>query len=448
MAAKGRPGPAPDRLRPAERSRGTRSASRGAEAARSPRDLVPHLVCLTVLIAAVMLRLLHFTVPSRTPDESAYHTYAQLLYDRGPSVLPEIVREYRSKPEWRDFPSPTRVGHLWLHWAAMLVSFSPSTNAVASVSFAASVGLLLIVWRIAASFLAPWAAPVAMTFLAFSPLDLAITRRLWGDEPFAFAVAVMLWCFLEYARSRRTFWAAAFFLSSIPALLIKETALFFLVLGTLGLMWRRPVRQILVLAAAGVSTVATALAIQALACGGWQPVREAWAGAMGAGKPSEYMLKYQTGGWAYYARGLGILQPFEMALGFAACLAAVVAAIVALVRRKGSGLGEGWRWPKTLVVLGVMVVSFLTLALAYPQKNMRFLSPIYAPLFLMGGAAVYGLVERFGARVPSTVRPLLIGAVIAALLWLAANNHQRFVFWFIERAVPDLATPWFVSPTE
>jgi hypothetical protein len=419
-------------------------AAKGRRGGARP-GFAPHVVSLIVLIAALVVRLVHFHVPVRTPDETTYFLYATSLYERGPSALPEIVREYRSRPELRDYPSPTRVGHVGLQWASMVLHSSASLDAAAAVSVWSSVGMLLIVWRIAASFLAPWVAPVAMSFLAFSPLDLAMSRRLWGDEPFAFAIGAMLWCFLEHARSRRPAWAVAFFVCGFEALLIKETALFFLVLGTLGLQLKSPPRRAWALAGGGMLTLLAALVFQALACGGFGAVREAWAGAFGSGTPNEYMLKYQTGGLEYYARGFAILQPFAIVAGLLASLAAALAALAAVVRSRASGLGKGWLWPKTLGFLGVMILLFVTVALAYPQKNMRFLAPIYAPLFLMAGATVRYAVTAALARTPVTMRPFVIGAAVTAMVVVSWMSYQTFVFWFIARGVPDLATPWFVK---
>ncbi len=397
-----------------------------------------------VLLAANAVRVAHFEVPVRTPDESTYLFYARSLYERGPSALPEIVREYRSRPELRDYPSPTRVGHVALQWAAMLVTSNASVGAATAVSFAASIGLLLIVWRLG-TFFGPWVAPIAMGFLAFSPMDLAMYRRLWGDEPFAFAVTALLWCFLEFARSGRVGWIVAFAVALAGALLIKETALFFFGFALWAAWWEGDRRRAVTAGIAALSAVAVALVIQTLACGGWEPVREALAGAAGAGDPNEYMRKYQTGGLEYYAVGLGLLQPVPIALGLLASVGVAVAALVARFRR-GPAPRLAPAWPPATWILGSCIALFMIVALVYPQKNMRFLSPIYPALFVMAGAAVVAGVGWLMGRVAVAARPALIGGAILALVALAYTDHARFVHYFIERGIPDLATPWFTGP--
>ena len=90
-----------------------------------------------------VLRIVDFPVAVYTPDEDAYADfYAAPLYADGLGGLPKLVRDYQSRPDMREFPSPTRVGHLWAMVLAMHVAGHASIRAAAAVSAVAS-GLIL-----------------------------------------------------------------------------------------------------------------------------------------------------------------------------------------------------------------------------------------------------------------------------------------------------------------
>jgi len=96
-----------------------------------------------------------------------------------------------------------------------------------------------------------------------------------------------------------------------------------------------------------------------------------------------------------------------------------------------------------LVALAWFTILFAAVALAWPQKNMRFLSPIYAPLDLIAGAAVWTALEGVRSRLSPAAFRVVVALVATTLLGAAVADHQRFVELFIRRGIPDLATPWF-----
>jgi hypothetical protein len=151
------------------------------------------------------------------------------------------------------------------------------------------------------------------------------------------------------------------------------------------------------------------------------------------------MRTYQSGGPGYYARGLLALQPLPVALGL---LGAVAVALRAPALRAAL---EAPRARVALATLAAFTLAFAALALAWPQKNLRFLSPIYAPLDLLAGAVVVAALRRVRARLPAPAFRFGVAVIAVALLGLALADQQRFVELFIRRGIPDLATPWFVA---
>ena len=409
---------------------------------QSPARLARALAAI-LIAAGIALRVLHLPVAVYTPDEDAYaNFYATPMFDDGPGVLPRLVRDYNARPEMSQFPSPTRVGHLWAIVGIMNLAGHATIQIAAAVSMIASIVLLLLIARIGLKFLNPRITATALLFAVVSPLDLAMARRVWGDELFALCALGALLAFLEHAAGARRArsWVACLALAGY-SLLVKESGLLVLALATAGLAvvgWRATGAGGMARAlGAGAVTALAALGVLAAACGGVPPLVATFTRAAAAGATNAYMRTYQTGGPGYYARGLLLLQPLPVVLGLvAASLAAARPRLVLPGARPAAVLAlRALAWT-TLVVL--------VAALAWPQKNLRFLSPIYAPLDLLAAALLWGALER--ARLPATARRIATTLVAAGLLVAAVADHGRFVELFERRGIPDLATPWFTRP--
>src|SRR5262245_35787258 len=166
------------------------------------------VVCLVAL--GIALRVAHHVVPVYTPDEDANADfYAVPIYDNGLSELPKLVWDYKHAPAgFEHYTSPTRVGHLLPIVALMKLTKRPTIETAAWVSIAASMLALVLIALMGVRFLGAWVAAIALVFAAVSPLDLAMSRRVWGDELLALCALGVLWALLEHAAvPGRGFWA-------------------------------------------------------------------------------------------------------------------------------------------------------------------------------------------------------------------------------------------------
>ncbi len=221
-------------------------------------------------------------------------------------------------------------------------------------------------------------------------------------------------------------------------MLIKENALIPFGLGVLALSvdaWvrTRDARRTLGPLAWGALVVVLVFCAILALCGGWEPLSELVALTPAAWAPDEYLREYQTGGVGYYVTGLGILQPVPWLLGSVAALLAIARAPL---------LGGPWRarsGGRALRVLGWYVVGFLAVSCAYSSKNIRFLSPLYSPVAMLGAALVVRVLAWLRTRAPAV-------ALTAGLLLFAAwSDAKRFDHYFNELQIQDLATPWFTK---
>ena len=397
-----------------------------------------------MLLLALGLRVAWFGVTDRSPDEQLYSQFGHGIAHEGLGWFPRNVAEYVDSQDV-EYPWVHRVGFLSLVALAQVASGRHDPVAGELLSTTCSVAMVALTGVLAWNLLSPWTAAVAMLFLAVSPLDLALARRAWQDDVVALATLIMT-AFLMRALARpgQRSWRVAFYVTSGLSLLIKESVAIPFALGGLVLAWdawsrTRDVRRALAPLAWGVIVTALVLAAVVALCGGPERARALLALTPEAWAPDAYLREYQTGGVGYYVTGLRILQPVPWALGCGAALLAIMGA--PLLAGPWCSVTGG----RALRVLGAYVVVFLIVSCVYSSKNMRFLSPIYAPVAMLAAALVRRLIAWLRARVPPVAWRGAVLATAALLVFSAWRDARRFDHYFNEIQIQDLATPWFTK---
>lgn len=413
-------------------------------------------VAAAVVLVGTLLRTTLPPVRTYTPDEQTYTTFAAGLSESGLGQYGRTVREFAKDSTLAELPPPTRAGFLVLAAAAMKLIGSDTPRAIVALSTAASV-LVLVAAVLAAGLLASsGAAAITAVLLAVSPMDLAIARRAWQDDVFALCGAAIL-AAVAWRASRRRFESnaagrreaatrstaaptIAFFALSGWALLVKESALPLLALGTALLAWwswrEGGVRAALPILGGFVVTLG---AITGLLAGlaGWAPVARTWQAFLSSPATNAYVRKYQTGSPLYYAQGLLILQPLAAVLGAAGTAIGVARPRWLAARSEASR--------RALFALAVMTAGFVVITVLLPVKSLRFLSPAVAPAALLGAAALVAGLRALRTRTSTATFRFATAAVTVVLAFAAWQDLRRFYDLFVRRAIPDLATPWFTA---
>ena len=418
---------------------GTSAASRSGRSTHGPLA-----ACVALFVLAVTLRVVWFGVPERSPDEQLYSKYGRGIATEGLAWFPRTVAMYDDTLEF-SYPWVHRVAFLSLVALSQIVTGRHDPVAGELLSCTASIAMVALAGVLAWNLLSPWCAVLAMLFLAVSPLDLALARRAWQDDVVAFAtllIAALLLKALSRPRERR--WRIAFFVVSGVTLLIKESALIPFGLGVLALAsdaWSRPrdLRRVVLPLAGGALVTGVGVGGVVALCGGLAPARALLAMTPAAWAPDDYLREYQTGGVGYYVTGLRILQPVPWLLG---CVAALLALAGAPLLRGPWRTASGGR---ALRVLGAYVLIFLAVSCAYSSKNMRFLSPIYAPVAMLAASLVVSTLVWLRARVPSAAWRGGVALASGLLLFAAWSDARRFDHYFNQLQIQDLATPWFTK---
>lgn len=399
---------------------------------------------MLVGVLAVALRVAWFGVADRSPDEQLYAGFAHGIAQQGPGWFPNMVSLYTNDGDV-DYPWVHRAGYLSLVALAQLATGRHDAVAGELLSTLASLAGIALAGVLAWRWAGPLASLLTLLFLAVSPLDLAIARRAWQDTTIAFLTLAMVGLALRSLEAARPWrWRWAYLALSAFTLLVKESALIPFGLGMLVLTWDawrhrgRVLAPVGVLAGGGL-VLAVLAGTLLLLCGGLENARELIRLTPDAWKSDWYIRDYQTGGPGYYLTGLRILQPVPWALG-------VLAAFVAVLRpRLLAGRDGSAHIATALRLLGGYVLIFLMVSCAYSSKNMRFLSPLYAPVALLAAAVVKRLLSALHAGLPVTAWRTAAAVVAVVLMLSAWSDARRFDHWFNELQIQDLATPWFTK---
>ena len=428
--------PRVSRRRPDPRATAERRTRRPAGPG-GPASRLALLLCAALLLFGAGLRVADLPLRVHSPDEDTYVTfYAAPLSARGPAHVAELVRDYNQRAVMHDFPPPTRVGHLWMLWVAMVVAGRADVAVASAVSCIAAIAGLVLLARLAWLSLGPWGAAIALGFAATSPLERAMSRRAWGDGPLACVTLLALVALVEHLRAtRRSAWGAVALACAAYAVLVKESGALVLVAVPVALAVHAGraggARPALAWLGAGCIALAVALGVVTLAAGGIEPLRQVFANSQAAGRTNAYVLQYQTGGPELYLRGFAILQPLPIFLGMTAAL------IIPWVR--GSGV-PGSR--ATRLALAGFAIAFLVVALAWPTKSMRFLSPVYPVLEVLAAGLIAMGLDALRTRIPAQGFRIVVAVVVAALALSGYREHRQFETWYVQREIPDLTTPW------
>jgi len=403
-------------------------------------------LCAAVLVLGAALRIAWFPVADRSPDEQLYAGFARGINTQGLAWFPHTVRAYVGEENADvEYPWVHRAGFLSLVALAQRLSGHRDPVAGEMLSVVGSILALALTGWLAWKLIGPLAAPLAMLFLAVSPLDLAISRRAWQDTVVELCTLVLVALILQaVAAARPGRLRVAFYLLGPLFLLVKESVLIPFGLGVLVLAWdawrrERSWRAALVQCLFGaLSMVALALAIVALS-GGFANLVELVKLTPAAWAPDDYLRDYQTGGIGYYVTGLRILHAVPWTLGFLAAVLAVlrIAFITPSPRTAAQVLQAR--------LLGGYVLVFLAVACAYGSKNMRFLSPLYPAIAILAAMFVAAVSCALRERVPRAAWRVAMALVVMAMLGSAFADAKRFDHYFNELQIQDLATPWFTK---
>ncbi|MBI5210606.1 MAG: hypothetical protein HY927_11605 [Elusimicrobia bacterium] len=418
------------------------------------RDFCALAVCVFLLLG-LSLRVLYLGVPAgqRTPDEKIYAQYARLLADEGLARGAQSACRRYLDEDWRwQLPPPTRLSYLAAGALALRAGPADDEAALAGLSAVFSVLSVALAGWLAWRFVDPWAAAAAVWFMAQSPLELVIARRAWQEDFLGF-LSALAFCWAAEVVAAPGRLAPYFLLAATGCLcaLAKESGVFVLLLASASASWwvwreRRMASKGALVLALGACGLAAALAVMAGAAGGWSPLAVLF-GRVKDGMPlNRYAVLYQEAPWYSFIQGLWVLSPVPAVL----MLAAIP---LGLLERPLPGLLRlaplsAWSAERRFVLRSLLfyAASFVFLA-AFPRymKNLRYLSPVYAPLYCLAGFSAWRVVAGLLRGAGKAGKVAIVSAAAVVLAWAAVRDHRQFRRAFIGRGVNDLSAGYLMN---
>ena len=387
------------------------------------------ILLIVTLTAGTALRLIPYEVKQRTPDEIVYTNYANLLVEKGPAVIKEIVRSYNADKAVWIYPPPIRIAYTYMVAALGGVR----------VSRAASIISLFILALIGIRFFNIWVTAIALLFMAVSPMELTIAQRVWGDGVLGAVGLALIYLMCEISMSpKRAFLYILFAAAGCLAILVKESGV--IIFGLCGL-WvvylmvrARLFKECGLFILCSVLFLAIAFLIIAGYSGGISNVVNVMKNNMASVSTNSYAVEYQTGPWYYYLQGFWLLSP-----------AATLFAIIGMVWTALSKSKEGKERLAALAILFFIITFFIIASIPEHLKNLRYISVLYGPFYLMAGIGIFNIIAVIKKKISSLTFNAVSAIFVIALLLSVVNEYRNFDRIFIKSSVGDLVNKTIIK---
>lgn len=399
---------------------------------------MPRHLRLVVILACMAggLRLANLrNVSSRTPDERVYTYQAKTVVDQGPAAgMRSLIEEYKSDPDAKLYPPPTRAGMIRMMAALMRWTGHYGEGVGALISCAASVGSVGILALLALRFFPPWAAVPAMLLYAVLPADLAIARRTWTDALVELAGLLLVWFACELTRRpERRIWLFLTALTGGLSLTVKESMPVAWGFCGIWILWILARKRAWINVAIFLALNAAALGISlwwlAAQVGSLHDYISIVAGIPAANAANEYALEYASGPPYLLLYAYWIVAPLTSLL-------ALAGGVAVFLRKRESPL---------LFITGYSI-AWIALAMSLPHWiNLRYLGNTFGPVCLLAGLGAWWLIEAGIEWMDSADRRPFAAVAIAILIGAAAADYIRFRHYFVRDEVVDLSIKWLVD---
>jgi hypothetical protein len=398
-----------------------------------------------LVVLAIVLRVANLSnVDMRTPDEWTYTHQAKAWLSEGHAGLLENMADYKLNSTLWQFPPPTRIGMIRLVAAAIEWTGKSDESAGAVLSCAASIISILIFTLLGLRFFPPAVVLFALLFNAVSPMQLTVARRTWTDSLVEMLAIAMVYTACEISRGTRgrVVWYTLFAAAAGAGITIKEYMVLPCGLCALWILWvlvvdRRQWREGLIMAGLTLAAIGAAVWWLAASVGGMGDFVRVVASIPAVNAQFDYVLEYASGPGYRLLAGFFTLTPV-------ASIFSVVGLYLAF--RPPAGLSENrvvLRW------IGIFVAVLVLFAAVVPHwLNLRYVSPVFGPFYLLAGL---GFVRVFTAcikRFSATEGKVFAVLAVGLLLFDAGTDYARFRRVFVEDGTPDLSTKFLLDERE
>ena len=436
----------PNKARP--KSRATRKAPQVEEKAFLTPEARRWLMwgaLAAVIVMGVVLRTSNLGgVPTRSPDERIYLSYAARVAHGGLGAVPPLFQMYEGNSQMWSYPVPNRITYVLMVAAAMKMGFQDVAAGVAVSCLSSCLSLVLVAW-IGIRFFNRWIALAAAAFLGCSLCELAMAQRAWQDAAFGFFGLLLLYVTLELARQpRRILWYPSFFGLGAFSLLTKQTGVVTYGLCAVWVLWtvlgkERSWKWTAVVVGGGLASIAITLGIWGALAGGVGTALSALNHSLhpeGAGRA--YVDAVSTGPWYQFPYLLWLASPLTALTGLLGIAVAV----------RPSGLLRGVDRAPALpdmdaaACVTLLALGFVAFASFVPgMQNLRYICPANGAICLLAGLGIWYAMALARQALPGTGAQVVFVLGVLAVGIGAMRDYRAFTS-VAASGMQDLPAAW------
>ncbi|MFA6078280.1 MAG: hypothetical protein WC779_00830 [Candidatus Omnitrophota bacterium] len=403
------------------------------------KNIIILALFIAILAIGINLRIINLNnVERRSPDEGIYtyqaNTVAKLGAVQGVKTL---INDYNSDQKFWIYPPPSRVGYIWALAGVMKLTGIMNEKAGAYISTAFSILSLILLIVLGLRFFNPWATLAGLLLMSVSPMDLAIARRSWQDAMFGFMGLGLIYLASELGRNaKQLLWILPFAALGSYTVLIKEPGVVIYGLCGIWLCWVLFVREKLflngsILIICGALGAAVSLFLLTNAAGGLAPVLQVIKHVKEAMPTNVYAIDYQSGPWYQFIQGFWIMSPVSIFL--------CVIGVAGILMPKNTFFPDTGKRHELIGILSISAAFFFIAIMTPYCQNLRYVSVLYAPFYLLGGLGFWYTAMAF----ISLFKNIPVYAVIAVLaLTLAAasvSDYANFKKIIVKTGILDVS---------
>ncbi|MFH1798707.1 MAG: hypothetical protein ABH844_05160 [Candidatus Omnitrophota bacterium] len=384
-----------------------------------------------VFALGTTLRLVNLTnVSGRSPDEDVYTYQAKVIAHQGFAGVKDLIKEYNSSEKMWLYPNPVRVGYYGFLSVVMKLSKNYDVIVGAYLACVFSVISLLLLTVLGLRFFNKWITLYSLLFLSVSAMDLAIARRAWQDSMFAAMSLFLVYLTLEITRSsRKIIWYIPFIIAGSWSLLIKETGVVVYELCLVCILWMLVVKEKAFLRAFALTVsaflcAAISLVFLARVSGGFSAIIEVLTHLKETMPVNGYAVEYQSGPWYEFLEVFWIISPVNSFL----CLVGTAGTVIGRVKNRALTGG-----------LISFVAIFIAMAILPCCQNLRYVSVIFVPFYLIGGVGLWCIISYIEAISKRFSFSAIIGCILIVLVVAAAGDYYKFQKIVVKPRILDLS---------
>ncbi len=387
------------------------------------KELTLTLVFLAVLLLSSICIIISFPKENEyqtTADEGGYYRQATKINEQGLRGFETLAKEYIEKPDLQVYPSPARIGYLFLASLALKISYSFHALSMLNVLF--------FILQVLASFFflrRHWGIKVAVIvgiLICASPLSWALSKRALSDPALFLFLSLSLFTFIDFLRRNKMKSCIQFILVFAFSILIKENAI--LLLPFFGLMllvhkfyYKKDI-NIFSMGAMIIGPLVVCITAYMLVLGSLHNALEIARiiNKLSLATPPPYVVRYHSGPWYQIFIDLFLLSPFVSIF----CMLYVGYYFIGTERKDE---------PLNLLLLFsiyfIMLYSFL-------PKNVRWAIPVDMIFRICAGLLIIHLYETINAKI--RIRKTIPITLMFLILY---TNVKSYYNYFIRYDIYD-----------